>query len=321
MRTLARVAAIPLLAVLAAACGNTDDSRDVETRVFTHSQGDTEVPMDPQRIVATTDQNALLPLLELGITPVGSAGAEMEGGEFRFRRTDGYDTSTVEPVGAYGSPSIEKIAALDPDLIVGYEYDDELYESLSGVAPTVLVQIFDRPLDEALLEFADLVGRTDKAEELQADFRGRVDSFLERLGDRKDSLSISLIHQGDPGVFYRVDTGQATGTVMQALDLLRPEPQQGTGDFDGFSVETLGLHDADVVLVFDFSADEGTRQQNELFTSPVFAELAATKAGQSYLIDGGTTVGAAWGKMTAFLDELERILLADDLRADVVIEE
>ncbi|AEF41507.1 ABC transporter substrate-binding protein [Hoyosella subflava] len=320
-RKFTAAAALPFVALLAASCGNSfNDTGDAETRAFTHSQGVTEIPVEPQRIVTTTDQNALLPLLELGITPVGSAGIELDGGQIRFRRTDGYDTTSVEPVGPYGAPNLEKIAALNPDVIVGYEYDSDMYDDLSAIAPTVLIQVFDRPLDDALLDFADLAGETDRAEEMQADFRARVDDFLDKLGDRKDTLSISLISQYEPGQFNRVDIGQATGTVMQALDLLRPAPQQGPGDFEDYSIETLGQHDADVVLVFDYSDDEGQRADNPLYNSPVFAELAATKAGQAYVIDGATTVGAAWGKMIAFLDELERILLAEDLRTDVVIE-
>lgn len=38
------------------------------------------------------------------------------------------------------------------------------------------------------------------------------------------------------------------------------------------------------------------------------------------MIDGTQTVGAAWGKMNAYLDELERILLDPDLDVDVVQE-
>jgi hypothetical protein len=42
-----------------------------------------------------------------------------------FRRTEGFDTSGIEFVGAYGEPNAEAIAALEPDLIVGYEFDSD----------------------------------------------------------------------------------------------------------------------------------------------------------------------------------------------------
>jgi len=110
------------------------DTEAEATIAFEHSAGTTDVPVDPQRIVTTTDQNALLPLLELGVEPVASAGLVGDDGSQSFRRVDGYDTSAVEFVGAYGEPNLEAMAAQRPDLILGYEID-ESYEELSQLSP------------------------------------------------------------------------------------------------------------------------------------------------------------------------------------------
>jgi iron complex transport system substrate-binding protein len=148
----------------------------------------------------------------------------------------------------------------------------------------------------------------------------RVAALLKALGERKDSLSVSVITNGEGGEFYRADTGQALGTVMSDLDLLRPAPQQGEGSFDAFSLETLPDHDADVVLVINFASDDGDLGFDAFVKSPIFQTLAAARAGQTYVIDGTQTVGAGWTKMDAFLAELERILLAPDLDVNVVAE-
>jgi iron complex transport system substrate-binding protein len=313
-------------ALLLAACGSDSGSEaaaaDADGTVeFEHSQGTTEVPADPQRIVTTTDQNALLPLLELGVTPIASAGLLGDDGSQTFRRTEGFDTSGIEFVGAYGEPNAEAVAAQRPDLIVGYEFDDDHYGTLSEIAPTVLIQIFDRPLDEALMDFARLVNRTERAEELRAEFDARIEALLAGFDDRRDRLSISIITAGDPGQFYRADTGQAIGTVADRLDLRRPAPQQGAASFDAtFSVEQIADHDADVVLVIDFSGEGQDPGHEALVGSPLFANLAASQAGQAHVIDGTRSVGAAWARMGRFLEELERILLDPDLDVDVVDE-
>lgn len=104
------------------------------TRAFEHSQGTTEIPTRPARIVTITDQNALLPLLELGVIPVGSAGLVGDDGTKKFRRTEGFDASGVTFVGSYLEPNVEAIAELRPDLIVGHEVYDEYYETLSKIA-------------------------------------------------------------------------------------------------------------------------------------------------------------------------------------------
>jgi iron complex transport system substrate-binding protein len=289
---------------------------------FVHSAGESCVPTNPQRIVTIQDQNALLPLLELGVKPVGSAGQPLEDGGFRFRRVADFDTTGIEFVGNYwGEANAETITLLQPDLIVGDAFGVDYYDLHSQIAPTVLIDVHGRPLDEALIDFAALVGRSDEAARLRTAYEERIAALLDALGERKDRLSISVITAGDAGEFYRADTGQALGTVTSDLDLLRPAPQQGEGGFvDAFSLETLPQHDADVVLVINFGGEDQDPNFTAFVNSPLFTTLAAARAEQTYIIDGTRTVGAGWSKMDAFLSELERILLAPELDVDIVTE-
>ncbi len=290
-------------------------------RSFPYSAGATCVPVNPQQIVEIQDQNTLLPLLELGVKPIGSAGLPLENGEFRFRRVDDFVTTGIAFIGNYwGEANAETMARLKPDLIVGDAFGANYYDLHSQIAPTVLIDVHDRPLNEALLDFAALVGRSDQATRLRDAYAARVAALLEALGARKASLSVLVITNGKGGEFYRADTGQALGTVMSDLDLLRPTPQQGDGSFAAFSLETLPDHDADVVLVINFAGDDGDSGFDAFVKSPIFQTLAAARAGQTYSIDGTQTTGAGWTKMDAFLAELERILLAPELDVDIVAE-
>jgi iron complex transport system substrate-binding protein len=323
MRTRLMAPALLLPALLLAACGSSDPAeplaqRAAATKEVKHAAGTTQVPAQPRRIVTTTDQNALLPLLELGVTPVGSAGLVGDDGATSFRRTEGFDTSRVQFTGAYGEPNLEKVAALEPDLIVGYEFDQDYYADLSGLAPTVLVQIFDRPLTEGLLQFATVVGREDRARELQTAYEQRIQALRAQLGDRTDTLSVTVIGAGDPGTFTREDTGQALGTVMDDLGVARVTSQEADSGEEAISLEQLGTRDADVVLVVDYSGDGSDPGVQTLLKSPTYVRLAATRAGQAHVVDGSATVGAAWARMDAFLDVLEQRLVA--ARTDVVQE-
>ena len=171
------------------------------------------------------------------------------------------------------------------------------------------------------MDFARLVNRTEKAEELRAEYEERIEALIDGLGDKRDRLSISIVSSGDPGQFYRADTGQAIGTVADRLELLRPAPQQGAASFDeAFSVEQIGAHDADVFIVVDYSGEDEDPGFDAIVDSPLYANLAANRAGQAHVIDGTLSVGAAWARMGRFIDELERILLDPDLDVDVVDE-
>lgn len=286
-------------------------------REFTHAFGTSTIPTAPQRIVTTTDQNALLPLLELGVTPVGSAGLVAEGsGERSFRRTDGFDTRGIEHIGAYGEPNAEAIAALRPDLIVGYEYDADFATVLDRIAPFVGVNVLSRRLAEALLDFGDLAGRADRARELQAGYGARIEALRATLAERHPDLTVSLLSP-DAGVFYPADVGGAIATVAGDLGLTRPAAQGGIGrfsdDYGEFSLELVAQHDADVVLLTDFSGDSSDALTAEFAAQPIVAQLQAAQRGQLHIFDGSVTVGAAWARMGAFLDVLEDKLLAGGL--------
>jgi ABC-type Fe3+-hydroxamate transport system substrate-binding protein len=164
-----------------------------EYRLIKHSLGETRVPLQPQRVVTLQDQNALLPLFELGFRDVvGSVGAVQPDGSTYFRRMQNYDTANVVYVGEYGTPNLEQIAALKPDLIVGsqYEVTAENYDLLSAIAPTVAVEQFTRPIWSHYDDFALLVNKTEEAQSLKARFDAR-------LADVKAKLPISrLIRRG-----------------------------------------------------------------------------------------------------------------------------
>jgi iron complex transport system substrate-binding protein len=324
-QTLATLSGIVGLSLLATACAGDTESDTAsdgtsETRTVEHLAGATEVPADPQRIVTTTDQNALLPLLELGVRPVGSAGLLDTDGSTSFRRTEGFDTSGITFTGPYGEPNLEKVLSLAPDLVVGYDGDASYYEDLAALAPTVLVQVFDRPLTDGLEQFAEVVGREEQAAELRAAYETRIADLRDGLGDRLDSLSLTVVEAGDPGTFYRSDVGQAMGTVVDDLGVLRVDAQaEDTGE-EATSLERLGDRSADVVLVVDYSGEQSEPDvgTTALLDSPLYQRLPAVRAEQGHVVDGTQVVGAAWARMDAFLDVLEDHLL--DARDDVVDE-
>lgn len=293
------------------------------TREFTHAFGTSTIPVAPARIVTTTDQNALLPLLELGVRPVGSAGLVSDTDVRTFRRTEGFDTTGIAFTGAYGEPNAEAIAALAPDLVVGYEFDEDHAADLARIAPFVGVRVFGRRLTEALGDFADLAGRTEEGRALQAGHDARTAALRAELVRRHPRLTVSVLSTSGPGTVEFADSGQAIGTVAHDLDLGRPAAQAGfdrlgAASPDPVSIELLGGHDADVVLVVDYSGDSGGTATRDLVAGPLWQQLSAARRGQLHVVDGSVTVGAAWARMGAFLDVLERHLLADGLVAEGV---
>ena len=105
-------------------------------KLVNHALGETVVPLDPQRVVVLT-QAALDNSLALGIKPVGSSysGFAQREGYGNFPAYLGDKTEGITNVGHSDSPSLEKIVALQPDLILGSkETHQRIYPQLSQIA-------------------------------------------------------------------------------------------------------------------------------------------------------------------------------------------
>jgi iron complex transport system substrate-binding protein len=152
------------LLILPAACGDGGNEGSGRTRTFEHAVGESEVPVRPRRVASLHDTMVTYPLLDLGFEPAASAGIEGE-----IRAGENY-VSDLEFLGQVTEPNIERIAALEPDLISGLEANNAAqYDRLSRIAPTVLME--DAP-KRSLFDFhrrlADLVGRMPEYDELVA---------------------------------------------------------------------------------------------------------------------------------------------------------
>jgi len=312
-----------LLALAPFGCGGDDSGAGGETtgggtREFEHFAGTTEIPANPRRIVTLQDQNALLPLLELGISPIASAGeANEDGPGGSFRRVARYDTSEVEYVGDFLEPDLEAVAAQEPDLIVGVEDQEGIYDRLSEIAPTVLIQIFGRTLTEVLDDFARLVGRQDRHAELEAGYRQAIDDLVAGLPAAPEEIVLSHIEFLGEGTFY-APSGQAVGTVLEDVGFARPEPQPtdtSEPDSGELSFESITAHDADVMITADYSGEleeGGDQTLQDARQQPLFRELGVVQRGEFHVFDGTRMVGTAFGSMENFTGFLNSILVERD---------
>lgn len=291
-------------------------SPEVATRMFTHAFGTTEIPVNPQRIVTTSDQNGLLPLMELGLEPVGSAGLiDEERGTRSFRRTQDYDTSAVTHIGAPGNPNFESVVALKPDLIVGATGDDEIVGTLSEIAPFVAIDMLDGKRIEGLLQFGDLADRKDRALAFETMYRERIRTLREQIRERRPGMTVSMLRVLDEATFEIKDN--VIAPVYTDLGLTPPRSQQGFDrfafDVEPISVELLAEHDADVILLIDYQGESSELPTDQVLQLPLWQRLEAGRRGQVREFDGTQAVGTAWGKLFNALDMLERELLRDDL--------
>lgn len=166
------------LGAAATACSSTEASSDGgATRSVETVRGTVEVPENPLRIV-TLEPVELDTTVALGVVPVGTAVLSEASGVPSYLGTEAANIATV---GTVAEPTIEDIAALQPDLILGTETRHaDYYDQLAAVAPTVFMASQSDPWRDNVRFVGRTLGKEDTAEQLLAAYDDRCAEIAEK---------------------------------------------------------------------------------------------------------------------------------------------
>jgi iron complex transport system substrate-binding protein len=268
--------------------------------------GETEVPVAPQRVV-TLDMGELDAALVLGITPVGSVTIFEDGKfpEYLKGKTDG-----IEVVGTIASPNLEKILALKPDLILSSKTrDEERYELLSQIAPTVFVErLGDAWLDNFRL-FSEALGKQQEGEALIATYKERLAELHGTLSAAGPMPTVSMVRFIEGGQVRIYHTGSFIGTILAEGQFPRPASQQLADKvWTESSKELIGDLDGDVIFYGIYGKPEDSLL-TEYTDDPLWQQLGAVKNQRVFQIADDywyTSIGLIAANLV--IDDLEKFL-------------
>ncbi|OLT09003.1 hypothetical protein BJF78_06615 [Pseudonocardia sp. CNS-139] len=265
------------------------------TRTVTHERGEVEVPVVPDRVVAL-DEYAALNLLTAGIEPVavfGGLSSEV-GAEVLAAR--GIDVTPAPTM--IVSPDLEAIAATRPDVVVLTSSGaalDRTYPELSRIAPTVVVP-FEGPWRAPLELVGRAFDRDDSVGRTLAALDRRVADLAADPAEPVHSISVLGSFQN---LLYSPAPPNPGSQVLAAAGFGRPQPELAAASGASASTvpvspETLGGHDADVVVVLDGSIYDA----DAVAAVPTFGSLPAVRDGRTARANGemwsGGTALATW---------------------------
>lgn len=236
---------------------------------WTYTGGDGEtvtLGAAPVRIIA--HQDAAAGLIPLGIRPVGIYA---DSPVADAKALEGLDLTGIEIVGtAWSEVDIEKVAALEPDLIIGEWWDrnaawsggQDLAAVLTQIAPITGVAASDSIVGmiedyEALAENlgADLADPTIAAD--KATFESAREDFSAAVAAKPD-LTALAVYAGDDALYVADPQGAAELLDLQSwgLDIVSPAGVDATGNnyFETLSWENADKYPADLILVDNRSA-------------------------------------------------------------------
>lgn len=296
-------ALIPVAAVILAACGTggagpTGGDADA-SRTVAHARGETQVPASPQRVVVL-EPVQLDTVVALGMRPVGAAVLNEAAGVPAYL---GAESASIETVGTVSEPSLEAIAALRPDLVLGTESRHAaLYEQLSAIAPTVFIADHADPWPDNVRSVGRALGAEAGAQALLDRYQARCAEVAQEHGTA--GMTAQLIRPRD-GLLTLYGPTSFAGSTLECAGFTTPARDWEQSISVDLSPELVLEAQADHVFVTaaDPSADTAV--------PPAIATVGAAAFPQLHVVDQAfwiTGVGPLGG-MTV-LDDIDRILSA-----------
>ena len=260
-------------------------SQTFKEKTIVHDFGTTELKKVPKRIVILDNLYGEI-LDPLHITPVGATTGQADSQEFSTLFKKQYKDAKVVSIGWQGNPDLDKIAELKPDLILMTGEQENLYEELSEIAPTVGYQInTDENWDyhETSLKVAEIF---DKRDEMKKDL-DRVDAreavFAENVKAKFGNQKLMYLRVTDNDIRYYA-YGHF-GYLYDTYHFNRAETFNPDDMFQVIDPDKLKDINPDLLIV---QADSQELLDNKLKNSPVWTSLKAVQNNKVIYADYST---------------------------------
>ncbi|MGB6181543.1 MAG: iron-siderophore ABC transporter substrate-binding protein [Rhodococcus sp. (in: high G+C Gram-positive bacteria)] len=304
------------LVALAAACsssgsgGGSDPSGATVSTKF----GDVTAPADPARVVSV-GYNDHDTLLALGVVPVGVFDwyGNYPSATWPWAQSALGDASPEIVGNTAAGIDVEKVASVNPDLIVGTYagVTQSEYDTLSQLAPTVTqpdgFADFGIPWRDQTTLIGDAVGKPDDAAALIGDLEQKFSAAADANPAFAGKTVLVGALQG-PGQFGVYGAQDPKVRFLNELGFVNPpvSDQIGERNFATISTEQLSLADVDL-LVWYAGGGFGDRLRAELASTPVYQQLAAVREGRVIVLEDDAAEAMAWSTVLSLPFALEEI--------------
>lgn len=254
-----------LFVLVMSACsnGSTDKKNDAkgkksETITYQSENGKVEVPANPQRVV----------VLSSFAGNVMSLGVNLVGVDSWSKQNPRFD-SKLKNVAEVSDENVEKIAELNPDLIIGLSNIKNV-DKLKKIAPTVTYTYGKVDYLTQHLEIGKLLNKEKEAKTWVDDFKKRAQTAGEDIKAKiGEDATVSVVENFNKQLYvYGENWGRGTEILYQEMKLKMPEKVKEKALKEGYyalSTEVLPEFAGDYLIVSKNKDTDNSFQETESY--------------------------------------------------------
>lgn len=265
-----------------------------------------QIPLAPQRIIYYGD--TLGDLLVLGIIPVGSNLSD---------HTQVISPSIYKQIVEIGFPvDIEKVKTLSPDVIIFSHTDENKYDQLSAIAPTLTFNSWDR-LDHRLQLLGQWFNRSKEADKWLSSYHREVTqmwSELQAIMATGTTASVLTIEQGTR-LFVMGNIGLSSWIChhqgFEYVPAMRRviEAQRGYKEIEA---NHLVEYTGDYIFMLLSAEPQAREEAYRLINSPLWQNLKAVRNRNVYVLEANPwNYGDAYTQKK-LINQFKKMLLTVD---------
>lgn len=284
-RILKTIVATCMTAMMFVGCASnntTNEDKTTENTVtVTDVRGEVEIPANPQRIVDLSGNSDILSIL--GYKVVGTANSDA----YDYTKFPSYLEDTLSGAKILGysmqdTMDVEAVMNLNPDLIVISTVQEKMYDALSEIAPTVMIQLEALNWKDDVRALGKVFGKEDVANEWIANYEAKAkeagDKIKAKYGD--DTTYLSFLASG--GQFFVFDGAGFGDVLYKDMGLAKPEgmPEQTNISLPVVTYEGLAAIKADYIFAIATEEDLAQLEANSIWNN-----LPAVKNGNVVILE------------------------------------
>ena len=258
-----------------------EDKAIGKTVTVTDVRGEVEIPADPQRIVDLSGNSDILSIL--GYKVIGTANSDA----YDYTKFPSYLEETLSGAEILGysmqdTMDVEAVMNLKPDLIVISTVQEKMYDALSEIAPTVMIQLEALNWKDDVRALAKVFNKEDVANEwltkYETEAKEEGDKIKAEYGE--DTTYLSFLASG--GQFFIFDGAGFGDVLYNDMGLAKPAgmPEQTDISLPVVTYEGLAAIQSDYIFVIATDEDLAQLEANSIWNN-----LPAVKNGNVVVLE------------------------------------